>query len=82
MIVFQAGIYLTKEADEIGKEARKDKSYGAALNAVDLKAKLNQVYKEDTEAGKYTETMTNIFLQLNQEVNINKEKEEAIECYS
>ena len=66
--------YLTKEAHDIGKEAREDKSYGAALNAVKLKGELNQVFKEDTEAGKYTETMTNIFMQINQEVNINKEE--------
>ena len=46
---------------------------------LDLKAKLNQVYKEDTERGMYANTMKNIFLQINQEVNINKEKEEAIE---
>ncbi len=68
--------YLTKEAHEIGKEAREDKSYGAALNAVDLKAKLNQVCKEDTEQGKYTNTMTNIFMQINQ---VNKKSEEAID---
>ena len=66
--------YLTKEAHEIGTEARKDKNYGSALTAVDLKAKLNQVYKEDTERGMYANTMKNIFLQINQEVNINKEE--------
>ena len=71
--------YLTKEAHDIGKEVSKDKSYGAALNAVKLKGELNQVFKEDTEANKYTNTMKNIFLQINQEVNINKEKEEAID---
>ena len=65
--------YLTKEAHEIGKEARKDKNYGSALSAVKLKGELNQVFKQDTEQGKYTETMNKIFLQINQEVNINKE---------
>ena len=71
--------YLTKEAHEIGKEARKDKSYGAALTAVDLKAKLNQVYKEDSERGMYANAMANILLQVNQQININKEKERAID---
>jgi hypothetical protein len=39
--------HLIKEANEIGKEARGKGVYGAALNAVELKAKLNKLFDRD-----------------------------------
>jgi phage terminase small subunit len=42
--------YLIHEAHEIGQEARQDKSYGAALKGVELKAKLNHVFEDSKES--------------------------------
>lgn len=39
--------HLITEADEIGKEARQVMAFGAALNAVHLKAKLNRLYEKE-----------------------------------
>lgn len=41
--------YLIKEAHEIGQDAFKKDKHGAAIKAVDTKAKLNHLYKEEVD---------------------------------
>lgn len=59
--------YLIDEAHEIGKEARGKGVYGSALNAVELKAKLNRLFdKDEPEMQGYFKLMQYL------EININK----------
>jgi phage terminase small subunit len=50
--------YLTLEAHEIKNLAQSEKKYQTALNAVDLKAKINGIYREqETDLTSYTAIM-------------------------
>jgi hypothetical protein len=59
--------YLTLEAHEIKNLAQGEKKYQTALNAVDLKAKINGIYREqETDLTSYTAIMQQIVVNVNE----------------
>jgi hypothetical protein len=53
--------YLINEAHEIGQDAFKKDKHGAAIKAVDTKAKLNHIYDEENdESGRYSALLQSI----------------------